>query len=152
MTRSARETDAGRLVDLINRAFMAERFFLKQDRIDLAGVEQFLKQGAFLISEEEGSAVACVYVEVRAERGYFGLLSVAPERQGAGLGKRLVAEAEHYCREAGCAFMDLQIVNLREELPGFYRKLGYGETGTSPFPAGVDTKLPCHFVRMSKTL
>jgi ribosomal protein S18 acetylase RimI-like enzyme len=152
MIRRARETDAGRLVDLIDRAFMVERFFLEQDRIDLAGVEQFLKQGAFLISEEEGSAEACVYVEVRAERGYFGLLSVAPERQGAGLGKRLVAAAEDYCREAGCVFMDLQIVNLREELPGFYRKLGYEETGTAPFPVGVDTKLPCHFVRMSKAL
>jgi GNAT superfamily N-acetyltransferase len=80
------------------------------------------------------------------------LLSVAPERQGAGLGKGLVAAAEDYCREAGCVLMDLQIVNLREELPGFYRKLGYGETGTAPFPAGINTRLPCFFVRMSKAL
>jgi|SRR5580658_5591168 GNAT superfamily N-acetyltransferase len=152
MIRSARESDAEALVGLINRAFLVERFFLEQDRIDLAGVEQFLKQGAFLISEEDDAAEGCVYVEVRAERGYFGLLSVAPERQGAGLGKRLVGAAEDYCREAGCSFMDLQIVNLREELPGFYRKLGYAETGTAPFPSGVDTKLPCHFVRMSKLL
>jgi ribosomal protein S18 acetylase RimI-like enzyme len=152
MIRRALECDADALVDLINLAFRVERFFLEHDRIDLTGVEQFLKQGAFLISEDEGSAEACVYVEVRAERGYFGLLSVAPERQGAGVGKRLIAAAEHYCREAGCVYMDLQIVNLREELPGFYRKLGYAETGTAPFPVGINTKLPCHFVKMSKGL
>jgi len=48
--------------------------------------------------------------------------------------------------------MDLRIVNLREELPAFYRKLGYMETGTEPFPSDLDTKLPCHFVNMSKPL
>jgi hypothetical protein len=48
--------------------------------------------------------------------------------------------------------MDLQIVNLREELPAFYRKLGYEETGTAPFPTDVVTKLPCQFVKMSKVL
>jgi GNAT superfamily N-acetyltransferase len=152
MIRSAGERDAGALLDLINRAFAVERFFLDHDRIDLAGVEMFLKQGAFLISEEAGLPEACVYVEVRASRGYFGLLSVDPARQRSGLGKRLIAAAEDYCRQAGCAFMDLQIVNLREELPPFYRKLGYVEMGTAPFPADIATKLPCHFVKMSKGL
>jgi GNAT superfamily N-acetyltransferase len=152
MIRSAQPQDAGSLMQLINRAFAVERFFLEQDRIDLAGVEQFLKQGVFLLLEEDGLPLACVYLEVRAERGYFGLLSVDPALQGSGLGKRLIAAAEDYCRQAGCAFMDLQIVNLREELPPFYRKLGYVETGTAPFPADTATKLPCHFVKMSKPL
>jgi GNAT superfamily N-acetyltransferase len=152
MIRSAREADAKTLVDLINRAFMVERFFLDHDRIDLAGVEQFLKQGLFLIAEEEGLVAACVYVEVKGERGYFGLLSVDPARQRLGLGKLLIAAAEDYCRETGCTVMDLQIVNLREELPSFYRKLGYVENGTAPFPPEVPTKLRCHFLKMSKTL
>lgn len=152
MIRGAQESDAGALLQLINRAFAVERFFLEQDRIDLAGVELYLKQGAFLIEEEADLPTACVYVEVRAGRGYFGLLSVDPARQGSGLGKRLIAAAEEYCRQAGCTVMDLQIVDLREELPPFYRKLGYLETGTAPFPAGVVTKLPCHFVTMSKAL
>jgi len=152
MIRSARDPDAGTLVALINRAFLVERFFIDHDRIDLAGAEQFLRKGAFLIAEEDGQPVGCVYVEVRGERGYFGLLSVDPARQGSGLGKGLIAAAEDYCHEAGCVFMDLQIVNLREELPEFYRKLGYEETGTAPFPPDIVTKLPCHFVKMSKLL
>jgi len=48
--------------------------------------------------------------------------------------------------------MDLQIVNVRAELPGFYRRLGYVENGTAPFPQGVPVKLPCHSVKMSKDL
>jgi GNAT superfamily N-acetyltransferase len=95
---------------------------------------------------------ACVYVELRGSRGYFGLLSVDPDRQRSGLGKRLIAAAEEFCREAGCDAMDMRIVNLREELPAFYRKLGYAECGRSEFPADVATKLPCHFVEMTKPL
>jgi hypothetical protein len=61
-------------------------------------------------------------------------------------------KAESYCRERGARFMDILIVSLREELPPFYRKRGYVENGTSPFPADVETKVPCHFINMSKQL
>jgi hypothetical protein len=47
--------------------------------------------------------------------------------------------------------MDILIVNLREELPPFYRKRGYVENGTTPFP-DVETKIPCHFINMAKPL
>jgi hypothetical protein len=63
-----------------------------------------------------------------------------------------MAAAENRCRENGCRYVDLNIVNLREELPGFYRSLGYSETGTAPFPSDVTTKQPCHFIQMSKPL
>jgi hypothetical protein len=44
------------------------------------------------------------------------------------------------------------IVNLREELPVYYAKLGYSETGASPIPAELETKLRCHFIEMMKAL
>ena len=49
-------------------------------------------------------------------------------------------------------FMDIKIVNLRTELPEFYRKRGYVESGTSPFPPEVETKQACHFIDMTKIL
>jgi hypothetical protein len=61
-------------------------------------------------------------------------------------------EAEKYCRERGSQWMDILIVSLREELPPFYEKRGYVESGTTPFPADVPTKIPCHFINMSKPL
>jgi hypothetical protein len=61
--------------------------------------------------------------------------------------------AEDYCRGLGCLFMDINVVNIRKELPGFYQKRGYVETGTtSGFPDHVKTKIPCHFIEMSKPL
>jgi len=96
--------------------------------------------------------VGCVYVEVRGDRGYVGLLSIDPARQRSGLGSRLMAAAEDHARKAGCHAMDLRVVNLRRELPGFYRRLGYAETGTEPFPPDAKPKLPCHLVTMSKHL
>jgi predicted N-acetyltransferase YhbS len=152
MIRRAAESDAEALTRLINRAFQVERFFIESDRISLPQVLEYLRNGAFLIADDGGEMAACVYVELRGERGYFGLLSVDPARQRSGLGRRLIAAAEEFCRDAGRRFIDLRIVNLREELPAYYAKLGYAETGTSAFPADVETKLPCHFVEMTKAL
>jgi hypothetical protein len=60
--------------------------------------------------------------------------------------------AEAHCAKAGSSFMDLRIVNVRSELPTFYQRRGYVETGTEPFTPGLKPKLPCHFVLMSKPL
>ncbi|HKG99084.1 MAG TPA: hypothetical protein VKA97_14785, partial [Pyrinomonadaceae bacterium] len=68
------------------------------------------------------------------------------------LGSFLMVAAENYCRERGSRFMDIYIVNLRQELPPFYRRRGYVETGTAPFPEDIVTKIPCHFIIMSKVL
>jgi GNAT superfamily N-acetyltransferase len=151
--RLAAAADAEAITRVINAAFKnAESFFIERDRIDPAKVREFLEIGQFLVLEDEGGLAACVYVEKRGERGYAGLLAVAPSRQRAGLGSSLMSAAEEHCRESGCRFMDLQIVNLRRELPEFYRRRGYVQIGTAPFTPGLPTKLPCHFVKMTKPL
>jgi N-acetylglutamate synthase-like GNAT family acetyltransferase len=150
--RQAGPGDVPALTDLINRAFLVERFFVDSDRITQSQVEEFLGKGEFLVLADGGVLAGCVYVELRGERAYFGLLSIDPARQRAGLGRRLVDAAEARARASRCAYMDLQIVNVRAELPAIYGKLGYTETGTAPFPPEVPTRLPCHFVRMSKSL
>jgi ribosomal protein S18 acetylase RimI-like enzyme len=85
-------------------------------------------------------------------RAYLGLLAVDPAHQQSGLGSTLMNAAEDYCRAQGADYMEIKVVNLREDLFGFYRRRGYGETGTSPFPAEIKTKVPCHFIEMSKPL
>ena len=150
--RFAAASDAEALTVLINQAFQVEKFFIDADRITLEEVRNRLAGGAFLVMEEDGTIRACVYVELRGERGYFGLLSVDPCRQRSGLGSQLVGAAEEYSRARGCRIMDLQVVNLRAELPPYYRSRGYRESGVAPFPPGVSTRLPCHFIRMSKRL
>src|SRR5277367_4839322 len=91
--RRAHEDDAPALVRLINAAFQVERFFLGSDRLNLAEVRSRMKRGEFLLLEDAGGLVGCVYAELRGERGYIGLLS-EPERQKSGLGRVLMNAAE----------------------------------------------------------
>jgi GNAT superfamily N-acetyltransferase len=150
--RVANSSDVDSVVSLVNTAFEVERFFIDGDRVSRTDVEERLISGKFLLAEDGGLALGCVWIKRRGERAYVGLLSVNPSRQGTGLGTRLMRAAEEFARENGCRFMDLQIVNVRTELPGFYRRLGYVETGIASFSAAVASKLPCHFVNMSKPL
>jgi GNAT superfamily N-acetyltransferase len=151
--RIAESGDAENVAYLVNLAFRTERFFIDGDRTSPQKVLGLLQKGKFLLAEQAGALLGCVYVERHGERGYFGLLAVDPARQRAGLGSHLIDAAEQYCHAAGCRFMELTIVNLRKELPEYYLRHGYRESGTLPFPADQHPpKVACHLVRMSKAL
>ena len=148
--RVATAADIPTLERLINAAFVVERFFKVGDRINADGIRTEQAKGAFLLLERDGVAIGTVYVELRGDRGYIGMLSVDPQRQGGGYGRALMAAAEEYCRRNGARHADLRIVNLREELPPFYRRLGYVESGTEPFSEPAQATQPCHFLLMTK--
>jgi N-acetylglutamate synthase-like GNAT family acetyltransferase len=152
MFRRAILADVPALTALINVAYEVEKFFKVGDRTDEAEITDLLDKSAFLVREEEGKMVACVHVVINGTRGYFGLLAVHPSKHRQGLGARLVAAAEAFCRHAGCRAMDLSVVHLRTELPPFYRALGYAESGAAPFPHPERATRPCHMIVMSKTL
>jgi GNAT superfamily N-acetyltransferase len=140
------------LVRLINAAFVVEQPFIEGDRIDPDGVRAYMEKGKFLLAEDSAGLAGCVYVELRGERGYLGLLGVDLPRQGTGLGRKLMDAAENYFREAGCRGIDLRIISPRTPLPAFYEHLGYAQTGTAPFAPDVPVKVPCHYILMSKSL
>lgn len=151
--RVATMADAEAIMGVINAAFRrAESFIIDRDRVDLGGVQDLLRKGKFLLAEEDNIVPGCVYVEMRGDRSYLGLLSVDPQRQKGGLGSKLMVAAEDYCAKSGSRFMDLRIINLRNENHAFYSHRGYVETGTEPFPSELNPKVPCHFVNMSKPL
>jgi ribosomal protein S18 acetylase RimI-like enzyme len=147
--------DVEAMVRIINAAFEKERWFIDAPRTDPDDVRAHLQQGEFLVGEEDGALVGCVYLEVDGPRGYFGMLAVDPALQGGGRGRRLIDAVEERARERGCAFMDIRIADLREELLSYYRRLSYLETGeTQPFTDSVAhlLKRPCHFVTLRKPL
>ena len=151
--RIAELEDAERITSVINSAFrLAEQFFIDDARIDVESVRNSLHTGNFLLAERENVLVGCVYVEPRHDRAYLGLLAVDPARQQSGVGSALMNAAEDFCRRLSCRSMDIKVVNLRTDLFGFYQRRGYVETGTSPFPTDVETKLSVHFIDMSKQL
>jgi GNAT superfamily N-acetyltransferase len=150
--RAANGGDLAELARVINAAFIVERVAFDGDRIDRAKVRAYLDRGTFLLAEDESGALGCVFIELRGERSYLGLLSVYPARQGSGLGSKLVGAAEDFARAAGSRAMDLRVISPRAELVPFYRRLGYQETGTAPFPPDMATKIPAHYILLSKPL
>lgn len=149
--RLAGQQDAVALAGLVNRAYEIERFFVDGARTNTEEVAELLQHGRFLVLDCAGGLAAAVYVKTDGEDAQIGMLSVSPELQGRGLGTRLVAVAEAFSTAVGCRSVGLQIVNLRDELGPWYRKLGYRETSQLPY---VDRpiKRPCHFIAMSKSL
>jgi ribosomal protein S18 acetylase RimI-like enzyme len=150
--RAAHLGDIDSLVRLINSAFRVELPYIEGDRIDAAGVRSYMAKGKFLLAEDSSGLAGCVYVELRGDRGYLGLLGVDPQCQGTGLGRKLMDAGENFFRQAGCVAVDLRVISARAPLPAFYRHLGYLETGTAPFAPDVPVKVPCHYILMSKTI
>lgn len=152
LIRPADSADTEALVRLINVAFRVELPFIEGERIDPRGVRAYMEKGEFLLAEDSEGLAGCVYVELRGDRGYLGLLGVDPPRQGTGLSRRLMEAAENHFRAAGCRAVDLRVISPRTPLPSYYRHLGYRETGTAPFAPDIPVKVPCHYILMSKSL
>lgn len=102
--------------------------------------------------EDGGRVEACVYLEPRNNHVYIGMLSIAPERQGSGLGSTLLAEVERQCRVAGYQALDLRFVHLRDDLSAYYTKRGFKVSGTESADGVQNFTVPVHFIRMSKAL
>ena len=151
--RIATDADVDRLVALINAAYEVEKFFVTGDRTNAAELRSRMQRGQFLIVESKPEGIAgCVFVAVRGGDGFMGMLSVLPSRQGHGIGQMLSVAAEQHCRSHGCTEIEIEVVNLRSELPPFYRKLGYRESGQRPFPDAGRLTQPCHLIVMRKRL
>lgn len=142
------------LAAVVNAAFAIETF-ITGTRTDEQDVARLMHAGDFLIGENEsGEPAAAVNVEIRGSRGYLGMLAVHPLHQGKGWGQIMMEAAENYFRRQNCTAVDMLILSLRPELPPFYRKLGYEETGIREFHPSRPLKpgVECHCIVMSKSL
>jgi GNAT superfamily N-acetyltransferase len=151
-TRSAHLKDTDALARLINRAFVAESPWVSGERINPDGVRELIFKGNFLLGENNGALLACVYIEGRGASAHIGLVSVDPDHQHRGFGSQIMAAAEAHCREAGYHEMELRFVNHRTELQIFYSRCGYRSTGRIEAPDPARIKAPFHFVQMVKPL
>ena len=152
--RFAEESDLPALLTLINRAFEVERSFKLEPRLDAHHTREYFHKGHFLVAQDDAGLAGCVFVELDGERACLGLLSVDPSRQKTGLGRQLTSAAEDFARGKGALRMELTVVNLRTDLPPFYRKLGYLEVGEEPIPVEWASRInrPCHFICMARSL
>jgi GNAT superfamily N-acetyltransferase len=149
--RVASGADAPAIVSLVNAAFAVERAFVDRDRTALDEIQAMLGRGTFLVADgADGTLLACMYLERRGQRVYVGMLSIQPTEQGRGLGRAMMAAAEAQCRAWDCEAIDIRILNLRSELPPFYRKLAFVETGRTDIVEDPLSRVPYYFILMSK--
>lgn len=150
--RAATAADVPALVALVTSAYRGdasrdgwttEADFLDGNRIDPdVLLEDIARARSRVLVAERGAALlACAHVAIDDGAGYFGMFSVQPSLQGGGVGKLLLAEAERVVRDDwGVSVMRMTVIDIRDELIGFYERRGYRRTGIhKPFPYG-DTR------------
>lgn len=78
---------------------------------------------------ENGKILGCV--ELRKERGsvYLGMLTVQPDLQAKGIGKKLLFAGEEFARAQGCKKISMTVVSVRSKLIEWYERHGYRLTG-----------------------
>jgi GNAT superfamily N-acetyltransferase len=151
--RVAAPQDAPAIRRVVNAAYLVEREFVSGERLGESELRHCLETGMFLVAVSgDGPPSASVFLRpLGGRRTYLGLLAVDPSQQRRGLGALLMAAAERLCRARNDEAIDIRVVNLRPELPPFYRGRGFVETGAEPFE---DPRLfkPAHFVTMTLAL
>jgi GNAT superfamily N-acetyltransferase len=153
--RVATDGDVPAIARVINAAFVVERPIFDHDRIDDAGVRDYMTRGKFLLHEAStGNLIACVYLTPNSDRRcYLGLISVLPEHQGKGLAPKILAIAEDFARNANCHTIWLRTLSARvPPLRPFYERFGYKLLEITPLPGTFHPQIPCEFVVMEKRL
>ena len=150
--RTADISDIDAIVRLVNRAFVAESPYVEGERVNPDALREMWPRGTFLLGEDQGQLIACIFIEPRAAQAHLGLVSVEPARQGGGLGSELMAAAEARCRAAGFREMELRFIDRRTELERFYEQIGFARTGITEPPPPARAKVPFHFVQMIKSV
>jgi ribosomal protein S18 acetylase RimI-like enzyme len=82
--------------------------------------------------------LACCHIRDDGGRAYFGLFAVRPGRQGGGIGRAVLTEAQRLAVQRwGAREMWMTVIAQRHDLIAWYERLGFGLTGeTRPFPYG----------------
>lgn len=84
-----------------------------------------LDPNALMVAESEGRIVGSVIAAWDGWRGSIYRLSVAPDHRRAGLGRRLVLEAEERLAEAGARRLQAIVLESDAQATGFWRAIGW---------------------------
>ena len=79
----------------------------------------------FLVGVVDAVIVATVMAGYEGHRGWVNYMAVAPEHQGKGLGRAIMACAEQLFAQLGCPKINLQIRGSNANAIDFYLRLGY---------------------------
>ena len=163
--------DAGlveRLASLVNDVYEAAEDGLWRGgatRTTPSEMADMIEAGEIVVANVDDRLAGSVRVQVLSEvRGEFGLLAADPEQRGIGVGRELVAFAEHLSHDRGLHTMQLELLVPRtwthpskEFLDAWYRRMGYEvirRTSVDDLQPELAPLLatPCEFVVYEKSL
>ncbi|MEO6547776.1 MAG: GNAT family N-acetyltransferase [Ferruginibacter sp.] len=160
--------DIAALVNLVNSAYRGEGSkigwtteadLLDGIRTDQESIAEILqKPGATILAAYDHTSrmVGCVYLHQQETQLYLGMLTVSPEIQAKGIGKKLLNASEQFGIEMNCTTLTMTVIDLRLELIEWYKRNGYYLTGeTIPFPSSPSfgiPKQPLRFVVLEKKI
>lgn len=91
---------------------------------------------------ENNEIIGCVLLIEKVNQLYLGMLTVSPELQNGGVGKKLMRQAEIHASALGLPKIVMTVISVREELISWYKRNGYVDTGArEPFPTS-DVHVP----------
>lgn len=167
-TSFATEKDIAAIAVLVNSAYRGEGSkqgwtteadLLGGQRTNPGILQKQLSEpdSVILLYKDENNALSgCVYLKKKENKMYLGMLTVAPNLQAKGIGKQLLAAAEHHATQNNCEVITMTVISVRHELIAWYERQGYRPTGeTEPFPTDPEfglPKQPLFFIVMGKTL
>lgn len=160
--------DIPSLTTLINSAYRGETskkgwtteaHLLAGKRTTEEELEQIIldPKNTFLKYSENDKIIGSVLLVEKGDQLYVGMLTVSPELQNSGIGKKMLAEAEIHAKTVGLSTLSMTVVSVRSELIAWYKRHGYVETGErEPFPSSdihinISDK-PLEFIHLEKRL
>ncbi|SDW28372.1 GNAT family N-acetyltransferase [Flavobacterium degerlachei] len=91
---------------------------------------------------EGNQILACVLLVEKEQQLYLGMLTVSPDLQNSGIGKKLLFEAETHAKAIGLNAIVMTVISARTELIDWYKRHGYTDTGArEAFPVS-DIHIP----------
>lgn len=168
------ENELSSLVELVNSAYRGESSkagwtteadLLGGQRIDFAKAHEiFTNRLQQVLVWPSGQSVgpslnACVLLERKGQKAYLGMLTVRPQLQNFGLGRKLLETSEAWVKENWqVSEVEMTVVSARTELIAWYERRGYRLTGERrPFPMtderfGLPKVAHLEFVVLEKSL
>ena len=172
-----RPDDLPAIVDLVNAAYRgtsgqtgwtSEVGYIDGQRTSLGDLRRDLAADTrpvllSLRQSEAGEILACALIEHSrgkdgAEVAYIGMVTVRPDQQAGGIGRKILQAAEDFARERGAVRARMTVVSIRDTLIAWYERRGYRLTGEQqPFPYddtrfGVPRHPGLEFVVLEKAL
>lgn len=93
------------------------------------------QKNTILKYSENNEIIGCVLLKENDSELYLGMLTVSPELQNSGIGKKLMQQAEIFALTLGLSKIVMTVISVRAELISWYKRHGFVDTGArEPFP------------------